>query len=205
MALHAADLPESYQCGQCRALRPAYERLLIAWSYEPPLDAVLRALKFRRLEYLGSLLAAELLPCIGDEFGNIDTVVPVPLHWLRHLRRGYNQAELIARPLAGLLGLPLTRGLRRIRGTAPQTQLARGKRRDNLQQVFRVRNPEALRDQRLLLVDDVFTTGATLRSAAATLKQAGARSVDALAVARTPKPKEKVGQPPTSAQPRGPR
>jgi len=154
---------------------------------------VVRAFKFRRLDYLGrhfgDLLAGELL---AERFaadlaaaGELDAIVPVPLHWRRRLHRGFNQAERIARPLARALGLPVVPYLRRIRATPPQSLLGRPARIANLRRAFRVSQPERLRGLSLLLVDDVATTGATLEAAAAVLRQAGAERVVAVTVART--------------------
>lgn len=180
--LDAFEPPSGYRCGFCREHPPAFDRLLALWTYRPPLDAVVQALKFRRLDYLGRHLAqalAEELPLDG-----FDAVVPIPLHWYRRLTRGYNQAERIARPLAGSLGLPLLPALRRIRRTPPQTSLGKAERLANLRRAFRVRRP--VQGLRLLLVDDVATTGATLEAAASVLKRAGAEGVTAVVAARTP-------------------
>src|SRR5437763_584337 len=135
-------------------------------------------------------LAAELGPGIrGSDRGidrGIDQVIPVPLHWRRHLARGYNQAERIARPLAALLELPFSTALSRGRATPPQSLLGRTQRLANLRRAFRVPRPREVRGLHLLLVDDVATTGATLDAAAETLKRAGAAAVTALVAARTP-------------------
>lgn len=184
LAAHA--LPADYRCGACRQRPPAFDRLLALWSYRPPLDAVVRGLKFGRLDYLGRHLAAALAEALGDRLAGCDRVVPVPLHWRRRLARGYNQAERIARPLAGRLGLPYAPALARRRATPPQSLLGRDDRLANLRKAFRVPRPERVRDLRILLVDDVATTGATLDAAAAALKNAGAAAVTALVAGRTP-------------------
>ena len=184
LAAHA--LPEDYRCGACRESPPAFDRLLALWSYRPPLDAVIQGLKFRRLDYLGDHLAAALAKGLGERLAGFDAVVPVPLHWRRHLARGYNQAERIARPLADQLGLPCLPALRRHRATPPQSLLRKADRLSNLRKAFRVPRPERIRRLRLLLVDDVATTGATLDAAAAALQRAGAAAVTAVVAGRTP-------------------
>ena len=189
-ALEAAAQPEGYLCGGCRRQRPAFDRLLALWSYRPPLEEVVHALKFGRLDFLGGHLAEEIWHRLGSELRAAEAVVPVPLHWRRQAARGYNQAERIAAPLARRLGRPLVKGLRRIRATPPQTRLERSRRRANLRRAFRCRRPSAIRCRAVLLVDDVTTTGATLGEAAAVLRRAGATSVTALAAARTPAPGE---------------
>lgn len=144
------------------------------------------ALKFRRLDYLGEHLGRAMAEIHHERLADCDMVVAVPLNWTRFVSRGYNQAVLIARPLASRLGLPLLRPLLRRRPTPHQTRLARGPRQENLERAFAVRRSARLGGRKILLVDDVTTTGATLEAAAACLKQAGAGSVVALTAARTP-------------------
>jgi|SRR5947208_3617768 len=184
LAAHA--LPAGYRCGACRQNPPAFDRLIALWSYRPPLDAVVRGLKFGRLDYLGRHLAAAMASGLGSRLAGCDQVIPVPLHWRRRLARGYNQAERIARPLAGRLGLPCVQALVRRRATPPQSLLGREERLANLRKAFRVPRPDRVRGLHVLLVDDVATTGATLDSAAAALKKAGAAAVTALVAGRTP-------------------
>ncbi|MFL6259393.1 MAG: ComF family protein [Thermoanaerobaculia bacterium] len=184
LAAHA--LPEGYRCGACRQTPPAFDRLAALWSYRPPLDAVVRGLKFGRLDYLGRHLALAMADGLGPGLAGCDRVVPVPLHWRRRLARGYNQAERIARPLAGRLGLPCVQALARRRATPPQSLLGREERLANLRKAFRVPRPERVRGLHILLVDDVATTGATLDAAAAALKKAGAAAITALVAGRTP-------------------
>jgi ComF family protein len=141
-------------------------------------------LKFGRLEYLGEHVAVEMAARLRSEDLEADVVVWVPLHWRRYLGRGYNQAERIARPLGHALGLPVRRALVRRRATPAQTSLARAERAANLRGSMRARLD--LSGQRVLLVDDVFTTGSTMRAAAASLGDAGATRITALVAARTP-------------------
>jgi ComF family protein len=201
--LAAAGLPAGFACGRCRSSPPAFERLHAGWRYEPPLDAVIARLKFGRLDYLGSHLGRALARRLEDRLvappggqptgrsgvrPGCELVVPVPLHWRRRLARGYDQAAAIARPLARELDLPFAAVLVRRRPTPPQTALGRADRLSNLDGAFavRLRGRERIRGRRLLLVDDVATTGATLDAAAAALRRAGAAAVVALVAARTP-------------------
>ncbi len=185
-SLDAFEPPSGYRCGACRERPPAFDRLHALWNYRPPLDAVIQGLKFRRLDYLGRHLALALADGLGEALDGFDGIVPVPLHWRRRLARGYNQAERIASPLAAQLGLQLIPALRRIRRTPPQTSLGKADRLANLRQAFRVSRPARVRGLRLLLVDDVATTGATLDMAAAALRRAGVAGITAVVAARTP-------------------
>ncbi|RMH19144.1 MAG: ComF family protein, partial [Acidobacteria bacterium] len=183
----ASPAPAGFRCGSCRRRPPPFDRLCCAYCYRPPLDAVLTALKFRRLDYLGSQLGRALARRLAAAGGGLpEVVVPVPLHWWRFLRRGYNQAALIARPLAEQFGVPMETLLRRRRATPPQSRLAREARLRNPRGAFALRRGARCAGRRVLLVDDVMTTGATLAAAAVCLRRAGAREIIAAAAARAP-------------------
>lgn len=134
------------------------------------------------LRHLARLLAEEapaLLP-----LGDWDALVPVPLHWSRRWRRGFNQAEVLARAVGRRHGLSVQRRLlRRVRATPPQHGDA-GSRRRNVRDAFAVPRAERCAGRRLLLIDDVFTTGATANACAAALRSAGAAAVGILTLAR---------------------
>jgi ComF family protein len=177
-------------CLACRAEPPPVDRLLAVWWYESPLAEVLRRLKYGRLEALARpLVAASIAREICVHFEAVDLVAPVPLPLWRQLGRGFNQAESLACPLAERLARPLFDGLRRRLGaTARQARLGRAGRLRLLAAGFRLRaaSRERLAGKSVLLVDDIVTTGATLRAAAAALRRGGAREVLALALAATP-------------------
>lgn len=162
-------------------------RVYSRWFYEPPLDRVIHALKYGRMDFLGRDLAAALHDHFLEALQEEDVIVPIPLHSYRRLTRGYNQAEVIARPLADLLGVSLVRALRRRRFTRPQTRLDRWERQANLERAFVVapRKVNNLVGRRVLIVDDVTTTGATIEAAAGVIRRCGATSVSAITAART--------------------
>ncbi len=184
--LWGAHLPPGYRCGACRRQPKAFDRLIALWAFKPPMDSVIHGLKFQRLEYLGRHLAREMAARWRAERLDADLVAWIPLHWQRYLGRGYNQAERIARPLARELELPTCRVLARTRATPHQTALARAQREDNVRGSVRARRPARVAGRRVLLVDDVATTGATLDAGAAALRAAGAAEISALTAARTP-------------------
>jgi ComF family protein len=115
---------------------------------------------------------------------NFDAVVPVPLYWRRQWRRGFNQAELLAREVAKRRGISVLNALRRKRGTEIQAGLANAGRRRNVAGAFAVDSKARLDGKRILLIDDVMTTGATASACASALKRGGAKSISLLTVAR---------------------
>ena len=114
----------------------------------------------------------------------IDAVTFIPLHWMRYMERGYNQAELLAAQIGRHLGVNLLCTLRRNRSTGRQAALGKNDRLQNLRGAFSAYRPTRFEGKRLILVDDVFTTGSTLDEATRTLLKAGAESVSVLTIAR---------------------
>ena len=114
----------------------------------------------------------------------VDCIVPVPLHWIRRLKRGYNQTELVCNELSKCWNVPTMKLLRRVKHTQPQARLSKNKRKKNLNNAFAVREPKKVRDKSILLMDDVMTTGTTLAECAAKLVKDGAKQVNVLTIAR---------------------
>jgi ComF family protein len=176
-------------CGTCAAavVRAGPDRGgVVAFAlFGGPLAAALRRLKYAGRPDLARPLG-HLLRSAAREAGlRADLVIPVPLHPVRLAERGYNQAALLGAAAARELGAPLcARALVRTRHTAQQARLDRVSRRVNVAGAFRARAPDRVRGRRVVLVDDVTTTGATLTACAAALGEAGAASVRALVVAR---------------------
>ena len=157
-------------------LLPVEEASALLWYVEgsPWRDAV------HRFKYAGRWLSAydlgrwygALLKESGA-YADVDVIVPVPLHWRRRLWRGYNQAEYLAEGMAREMGLKVDRhSLCRYRYNASQTSQSHSERWDNVEGIFRVRRPKALEGKHILLVDDVFTTGATIISLGETILRA---------------------------------
>ncbi|MFN2443030.1 MAG: ComF family protein [Thermoanaerobaculia bacterium] len=178
------DLPASL-CLECLARPEDPLDLIRAWgSYAGALESAIHALKYQGHHFLGGPLAELLFEAWCLDFSSgADLVVPVPLHPSRLRRRGYNQAELLSRDFGRRAGIATDAGLlRKMRNTPPQATRNRAERLTGLTRVFLAR-PE-VRGADVLLVDDVCTTGATLRSCAAALRKGGAASVRALVLAR---------------------
>ena len=154
--------------------------------YDEASKNLILAFKFMDRTENARLLAAMLKVAGEDIFkAGVDVIVPVPLHYTRLVKRRYNQAALLARELGRYTGLPVDCfSLVRHRKTRPQVEFSGFERVRNVKNAFSVPHPEKLAGKRVVLIDDVLTTGSTLKECAAALKKAGVRSVDALTVAR---------------------
>lgn len=172
-------------CGTCSTRARMVDRSRAIGEYEGSLRAIVHAFKYGGRRSLARPLAAQMRAAGAELLEDVDGVVPVPLHWRREMRRGFNQA----RELARALDRPLLDALVRTRYTRPQVELAADRRQANVRDAFRLRSRwlaqhDHLAGSTLVLVDDVSTTGATLEACAAVLKAAGAAKVYALAAAR---------------------
>jgi ComF family protein len=179
-----AELPEGSD--EPMLLPEGTDACRCCFRYELPVDVMLRRVKFQRELYFARVLGEACARRISNAqlaWPRLDVLVPVPLHHARLAKRGFNQAAELARPLAAVLGCELLeRAAIRRRATREQSSLARNERAINLQGAFEIRG--AVAGLRLLIVDDVITTGATLGALATALKAAGAASVFALGIAR---------------------
>lgn len=176
--------PNQEVCRSCRAHPPCYQGLRSWAGFEGSLRKVLHRLKYRRDLALGQSLADQMLPGLRRLDWPADLVVPVPLGRERQRQRGYNQAALIARPLAMALNLHYApEALTRPKESRSQVGLNREQRRENVSGAFRAA-PALTRGQIVLLIDDVATTGSTLASAAEALLAAGALQVFGFTAAR---------------------
>nr|WP_152982746.1 ComF family protein [Stenotrophomonas humi] len=181
-ALPLAVADDEHLCGVCRQRSSPLNEVRAAFIYAAPVDDLLRRFKFHQDLAAGRLLAGLMQARLADA-ERPPVLVPVPLHASRLRQRGYDQALELARPLSRVLEVPLWRGLRRIRATAPQSELDAAARRRNLRSAFAAHAPVPAH---VVLVDDVMTTGATLQAAALALRRAGAARVDAWVCARVP-------------------
>ncbi|MDR0576236.1 MAG: ComF family protein [Candidatus Accumulibacter sp.] len=185
----ALPTPAGETCGRCLAHPPHYDRTLAVFNYGFPLDKLIQSFKYGHRLALAALLGGELarLAAASKLEPAPDLVVPLPLHPVRLRERGFNQALELARPVAAALGLPLdARVCERVRNTPAQAGLSWKKREKNIRGAFRCARD--LPGRRILLVDDVMTTGASLEECARTLKRHGAAEVTLLVAARTPPP-----------------
>ena len=173
---------ETFVCDECKGVEFCFQSARAPLRYEGVGEEIVHALKYRGYTRVVERLAAPLMLGVLDRGERFDTVVPVPLHRSRLRRRGFNQAELLARGVAAGLNAPVLNKLRAVRRTRDQVELSAAERRANVEGAFAAR--ERVRG-RILLVDDVFTTGATTSECAETLLRSGAQEVHAVSLCRT--------------------
>lgn len=172
-------------CRSCATSPPVATALRAATPFEGPVRQAIHRLKYSNLTAVAPTLAGLLRRAYAEAGWAADLVAPVPLHPARQRRRGYNQAERLARPLAVALALPMMSGcLRRVRATADQIGLDAGGRSANVAGAFAVARPASVAGRTVLIVDDVATTGCTLDACGRALLDAGATAVYALVLAR---------------------
>lgn len=149
---------------------------------------VLLLYKYKKYQVLGKILALIAHQALGKNeelWKGTEVVVAVPLHPEKKKQRGFNQAEIIARETARIQGVVFVKdALTKIRMTPPQTSLVAEERRQNVKGVFRLKKKERIEDKTVILVDDVYTTGSTLRECSLVLREGGAKEVRALTLAQ---------------------
>jgi ComF family protein len=178
---NAFPLDEAGLCSACRSGLRGFDHVYCYSFYDGVLKDLIYLYKYGRVESLAKPLSAILSAALPrDEV--YDAVVPVPLHWRKQWQRGFNQAGLLARRIARQRGMRYSHLLKRTRSTGTQAELSHPERRKNVSGAFRVRGQ--VNGLRILLVDDVMTTGATAGACAKELKRAGAKSVTLLTLAR---------------------
>jgi len=183
-----------HTCGVCLERTPRFAAAR-AWACYPreeqqsdPLRQVIQKYKYGRKVSLGKPLGRLLARGCAEFLGacGVDLIIPVPLHPKRLRWRGFNQSLLLARQVSRSYGVPVDPFvLRRQRETAPQTELAEAERRRNVRGAFALHPEKSIKAQTILLVDDVYTSGATVGECSAVLKRGGAKDVYVLTLART--------------------
>ena len=177
----AMPAPNHQICGQCLKHPPLYARTTALYIYTFPVDRLIQAMKYGEQMILANAFAKKL----ADHITELpDLIIPMPLHPAKLRERGYNQAQLLASKLARVLNVKLlSDGCRRLRDTAPQTDLPWRERKINMRDAFGC--DVDLGGKRVALVDDVMTTGASLNALAAAVHKRGAAEISAWVIART--------------------
>ncbi|MBL7011889.1 MAG: ComF family protein [Kiritimatiellales bacterium] len=183
----AGDVQHDFTCFSCSRKTPHFDSARSAVRYEGAVGEALRALKYDNALWVIEDLTALLLACVQAEYPGMDfdLVTAVPLYPARRRARGFNQSDLLGVSLARRVGcLYKEKIARRVRSTVTQTGLTAPQRTANVTGAFRARLFSRLNGKRILLVDDVMTTGATVNACAGALKKGGAASVHVITVAR---------------------
>ncbi|WP_065259103.1 ComF family protein [Pseudomonas bananamidigenes] len=180
-------------CGDCLRNPPAFEQVVVPWSYGFPVDSLITRFKHNAKwpfgNLMGEVFAQFLQHRFDEDLPRPDALLPVPLADKRLRQRGFNQAAMLAQWLGKRLDVPCEEHiLRRIQDTDAQQALDAKARKRNLRNAFNLLPQTNVRGRHLALVDDVLTTGATAQALARLLVDAGATRVDVYCLARTPKP-----------------
>jgi ComF family protein len=188
----SARLPEttlsldSPDCIHCRGEDWHFDRAICGGDYQGPLRQAVILMKRPFHEHLALAVGRALGERLRDQLpAGIAAVVPTPQHWRRRILRRTNSSELLAEALAGVLGIPIRRILRRTRATSKQGMLTGAQRRVNLRNAFACTHRSFAEGKTLLLVDDILTSGATANSMALALTRSGATAIHVVAAARS--------------------
>ncbi len=187
LKLGAGITSSSKGCHECNNTNLRFEKSFFVSDNTEPVKTLIHQFKYKKHMCLATplgLLLTNLL--LQKTIGEIDFVVPVPLHWKKKRERGFNQSELMARKISRKLSIPIsTNNLFRVKNTLSQTQLSRTQRQKNVKGAFKVKDPEMFFRKNVLLVDDVLTTGMTASECAKNLENAGTNKVFLIALARS--------------------
>lgn len=174
-------------CGNCLAHpRRLFRFSRSACSYDSIAQKLILNLKFHDRTDLASVLAKMMYVAGKDIFASgVDVIIPVPLHYTRILKRKYNQSALLAKELSRLTGIKVCYNtLIKCKMTRPQVECSGFERLNNVKGAFLLKNSEKIKGKRVLLVDDVLTTGSTIKECALTIRKAHPKSIDNLTIAR---------------------
>jgi ComF family protein len=177
-------LDETGRCGLCRLGLRGFDAVYSYGSYEGTLRELVHLFKYSGIKPLARTFGNFLAQALPRE-ASFDVIVPMPLHWFKQWQRGFNQSDVLAREIGKKWNVPVRNLVRRKKATLPQAGLTNAKRRANVSGAFKTARGRSLAGMRVLLVDDVVTTGATASACARVLKRAGAAHVALLALART--------------------
>ena len=164
-------LGEEKFCIHCKTSPPDFFMARAPFEYKGVIAGKLKSFKYDNQRYLAETFAPFLAKTYKDNFFDVDIIVPIPLHEKRLLSRGFNQAELLANELSKLIDKPVVNALSRIKETQFQASLNYDERQENLKDSFLI--TKEVKSKKILLIDDIFTTGATIRTASKLLRKKG--------------------------------
>jgi len=184
---HMGEHPTRVLCRECHFFRPHFDFAWGCCQYNNTIKKLIYSFKYGQKTLLRKPLVEAMTAFVNAfhlDIDQFDSFLPIPLYSARQRERGFNQAEILAKDLGQYFSKPLLKhSLKRIRSTKSQAILSKKERWTNIYSAFRIKNSNTIKDQNILLIDDLLTTGATASEAARTLKDAGARRVSVLALA----------------------
>lgn len=179
-------------CSECLANAPSYGKLRATAFYEPTLREAIHLLKYEKKRILVKHLIQLMQQHLPNDFSreDYDWLLPIPLHKKRYRKRGFNQSELIATGVSSVWNVPVRKDiLLRVRDTVALSRLnSQAERVETITGAFEVRFPESVQGKRILLIDDIFTTGTTVDEAIRVLQPAKPSTIDVLVLCRTRAP-----------------
>ena len=174
-------------CAQCNKKKSPFKRVLSITVYKEPMTGLLHLLKYKNYDYLGrflSCLMIQHIERIGLDLSCYQAIIPVPLHPFKRKERGYNQTELLAEQIANHFQIPLRNDIiYQKKDKTSQTRLKKEQREKAMQGVFSAQKD--LKDKNVILIDDILTTGSTLKECALALKEKGAKDIMAITLSKT--------------------
>ncbi len=177
---------EGNYCKRCKGKKFIFDKALAPFVYKDEIKNLILGLKYNNKKYNAKCLASFMSDVILKNNINADVIIPVPLCNKRLKQRGYNQSWLLANEICKSVKVGVKDNiLLRVKETPTQTNLDYAERQDNLKDAFKVRNSKQIKNKIVLLIDDVYTTGATVRECSKVLKNAGAKEIYVVTVAHT--------------------
>lgn len=185
--LHCSEpIPSGKYCIRCKGAKFVCDKVVSPFRYDGVIKSMVLGLKYHNKKYYSLALGRYMALCFKSEFLPCDVVTCVPLCEMRFKQRGYNQAELLAREFANSIQKPFADNfLIRTKETPTQTQLNGKQRRENMVDAFKAINKKEIKNKIIVIIDDIYTTGATINECATTLKKAGAKAVYAVTAGHT--------------------
>ena len=173
-------------CKRCKGKKFIFDRAVAPFEYSDCIIGFIKNLKYDHKKFYAKPIAKFMAGSYLKNDFNCDIIIPVPLCNKRFKERGFNQSELIANEISKIIGIEVSvNNLKRVKETPHQTNLDYAKRQVNLKDAFKVYNQKEIKAKKVLLIDDVYTTGATVKECSKVLKKAGANSIFVLTFAHT--------------------
>ena len=173
-------------CSTCKGILVSLDKCRSAFNYAPPISTLIKKMKYDNGKFIADIFSEYLAPLYFKNYFNADFITFIPMTDKAKKKRGYNQGELLAEATSKRVGVPVVDCLQKVKDTDRQAKLGRTERLKNLSDAYRVKSRKIVKDKRILIIDDVSTTGATAQAAAEKLKRAGAKTVCLLSVASVP-------------------